>query len=183
MEINWKPIPGWPYEASEDGRIRRSTPPHSRGGYTAVGRELSQAETGTGYLQVTLCDGPGNRQSLGVHTLVAAAFFGEAPYPGYLVAHKDNNGRNNHISNLRWTTQQDNCMDKHGHGTIPLGESHANAKLTDAAVRDIRREHAEAKDGKHRAPKGTNTALAVRYGVTVTTIKHIVRGDGWRHVI
>jgi hypothetical protein len=50
------------------------------------------------------------------------------------------------------------------------GEGNANAKLTEADVRAIRRSAASAAE------------LVRRYGVTGSTIRMIVRRETWRHV-
>lgn len=55
------------------------------------------------------------------------------------------------------------------------GQRNANAKLTDALVREIR---AKAANG----PRGTQAQLARAYGVSPAIIAKIVRGEMWQHV-
>jgi hypothetical protein len=57
------------------------------------------------------------------------------------------------------------------------GERNANARLTEAAVRDIRARCAESR------PYGTLTRLAEEYGVTLSVISKAVLGNTWRGVM
>lgn len=47
-----------------------------------------------------------------VHQLVCEAFHGPKPFPNAVVIHKDENGLNNHESNLKWGTQKENLNAK-----------------------------------------------------------------------
>lgn len=69
-------------------------------------------------------------------------------------------------------TPADNAhdRDRKGRQRAPLGEAHHNAKLTVAAVRDIRSSIASDK------------VLAARYGVTATNIHYVRLGATWRNV-
>lgn len=70
-------------------------------------------------------------------------------------------------------TQKENLMDAHKKGRPIMarpGEDHPFAKLTSAAVREIRSTTASAR------------VLAERYGVTRATVQAARRGATWRHV-
>jgi len=108
-----------------------------------------------------------------VHRLVMEAFVGPCP-EGQEVLHDDNDTANNRRTNLRYGTRVENTADKFRHGTFVLGTQHFNAKLTDDAVREIRRLYAE---GDH-----TQAGLAKRYGVTQSIIGRVVLRKGWKHV-
>ena len=56
----------------------------------------------------------------------------------------------------------------------PKGESHPKAKLTEAAVRDIRR--------RYRPGRYTYAELAEKYGVTLQLIAKVVHRQAWSHV-
>lgn len=75
-------------------------------------------------------------------------------------------------------TQKDNGRDMSVKGRAPhvpnIGESNGSARLTEPAVREIRR---LAEGG------ATYTELARRYGVTRTAISSAVRRITWRHVV
>lgn len=88
----WKPVPSYPdYEASDHGRIRRTTP--GRG--TFVGKILATPPDSGGYPTIgTRAHGP-----LRVHVLVAEAFLGSIP-PGGHVHHENENPGDARPSNL-----------------------------------------------------------------------------------
>jgi hypothetical protein len=96
-------------------------------------RMLAPRVHSRGYLRVSL--GAGNDRY--VHRLMWAAFNGPIP-PGIQVRHWDGNKKNNAIENLLLGTQSDNEQDKYRHGTMPLGNDHFNAKLTEDLVREAR---------------------------------------------
>lgn len=60
-------------------------------------------------------------------------------------------------------------------GGKAVGEAAGNAKLTDQAVRDIRRRYAEGGVSQQQ--------LADEYGVNQTKISDVVRRRTWRHVV
>lgn len=103
-----------------------------------------------------------------VHVVVCLTFVGPRP-PGQLVRHLDGSRENNVPRNLVWGTSLENEQDAFRHGTrTQMGETHAMAKLTAEQVREIR-----------SAPRG-GKELAVRYGVSYTTVKVIRSGKTWR---
>lgn len=57
--------------------------------------------------------------------------------------------------------------------SAPRGQRAGNAKLTEDAVREIRR---------LRADGGTYKAIAERYDVNLSAIAKVVYGESWRHV-
>jgi len=67
---------------------------------------LKPQEIKKGYLQVCLCNSE-NRKNFLVHRLVALHYI---PNPNNKpqVDHIDRNTKNNHVSNLRWVTSQEN---------------------------------------------------------------------------
>ena len=99
----WKPIKGFEnrYEISSKGRVK-SLNWRNHG----IERIITQKEHNRGYLQVELTDGIKSHMFL-VHRLVASAFIAN-PDKLPLVNHKDENKKNNDVSNLEWCTQSDN---------------------------------------------------------------------------
>ena len=94
-----------------------------------------------------------------VHVHVCKTAHGPKP-DGHEVAHGCGNPSCCAPKHLRWATPHDNLMDKRVHGTMPIGERHCHAKLTDAQFAEI------------MALKGVATAreLATRYAVSDRTI-------------
>ena len=141
-----------------------------------------------GYHRILLC-GETRRKHHLVHRLVALAFLGVPDFDGAVCNHIDGVKTNNVPSNLEWTTSKGNSAHavaiglypsgaRHGSRTKrdarPRGEGHANAKLTDAGVRDIRARHAAGT---------TASALAREYGVSIPVVAGIVHRTGWQHVV
>ncbi len=150
----WKPIHDFDgYEVSNYGRVRsfknRSV------------KMLSQKICKTGYPAVGLSR-PGKKLSWpNVHRLVAFAFV-EGFFPGADVCHENNDRSDCRACNLRWDSRSANIMDKHRHGTMPMGENHQRATLSDLDVEDIQKMKNERAE-----------TLAMIYCVSRTTIFNI----------
>jgi len=167
----WRPITGFSaYEVSSHGRVRRVL--RARFG-KPVPHEISLTNPKHGYHRACLTNDEGRKITCLVHRLVATAFLEEDPDRG-AVAHNDGNMHNNHVSNLRWATQAENLADKVKHGTAQIGEKHPGAKMDDAMVREIRR--------SYTGRRGEITELSKKYGLSVTSMYHLVHGNTWRHV-
>ena len=76
------------------------------------------------------------------------------------------------LSNLVWETTTQNALRKRVHGTMPIGEQAAHARLTAEAVQEIR-----AGGGRGHA-----AAMARKYGVTHNAISKVLRRETWTHV-
>ncbi len=124
----WRPIAGYAgrYEVSDHGRVRSWTA-------WSKGRLLKPGIASHGYPTVAL--GQGNTRTL--HSLVAAAFLGPCP-PDCEVRHWDGNHTNPTLGNLVYGTRSQNNMDRHRHGTAPVGEKNGLHKLTELDVIHIR---------------------------------------------
>lgn len=167
MTEEWRDIPGYEglYSVSNLGRVRRDL---GDGHAAKAGRILKPWRVrNTGYLAVTLSRENISRKFL-LHRLVALVFLG-TPQRGWQVNHKDGDKHNARVNNLEWVTGSDNALHAHTHGlqTMPRGDAHWNAKLSNADVAEIRRLSAY-----HR-----HTDLAHRYGVNRSTITAIVNGS------
>lgn len=104
MEI-WRDIKGHPgYQVSDAGNVRSFI--NNRHGVGESSHILKPVFNHHGY--PTVCLGRNNRKL--VSRLVATAFL---PNPTQLplVRHKDDDPKNNHVSNLVWGTQKDNMQD------------------------------------------------------------------------
>ena len=147
-----------------------------------------------GYLRVCLCaDRKPKMES--IHRLVAKAYL---PNPKNLpcVMHLDDNPKNNHVSNLRWATHQENMVDRDSkdrqakgehHGmsgrtgeACPVygrtgaknpmygatGEKNPNAKLSNVQRAEIQQ--------KYKTDAYSHRKLALEYGMSRTQIARIV---------
>ena len=111
----WEPIPDYPYEISNMGRVRSIVRKvHQTVKGTSCVRNIKsrvlagswKKTTLTKYHKVVLCK-EGKRTYAQVHRLVAKAFL---PNPNNLPAvdHIDGNGANNCVDNLCWVTNSEN---------------------------------------------------------------------------
>jgi hypothetical protein len=166
MEI--KEIPGYPgYSVSEDGRVRGPS-----------GKWLKPKEGPYGHQSVWIA---GKWPS--VHRLVLLAFVGPCP-EGHEAAHENGNARDNRPANLVWKTHAANIQDRGRHGKTALGTRHGCAKLTEDDVRAIRAAYVGRGVGPNAARGGpSQRALGEQYGVTEDTIRAIVRGRLWKHLL
>ena len=164
----WRPIPGREdYEVSNYGKIRRLTA--KRG--TRAGRPLKPYFMNRIWFCTTTLNG--RNQHIGVGRAVLLAFVGPPPSPDHQTLHGDGNPRNNHVSNLRWGTAQENADDRIRHGNGSQGEANWTAKLTTRKVLAIR---AAAASGE------TYHSLAKQYGVRHGTISGICNRRSWKHL-
>lgn len=165
-----QPIPGFPdYYVGDDGRLWSD----ARGRR----RELKQANHSAGYRVVGLRR-IGERKHGGkvtvlfVHRLVLEAFVGPCP-EGMECRHLDGDRANNRRTNLAWGSPSENDEDRRQHGTMPRGEVHYCAKLTEEQVIQLRADVAAG------MPRKT---AAAKYGTTAGNVRKIVRRKGWAHV-
>lgn len=123
----------------------------------------------TGYGQSYL-DG----KKIGAHVHMAIAAHGDRRSEGLIVAHTCGKGGDAccNPQHLRWSTHKENTADMFVHGTMPLGEKHHNAVLTESIVREIRSLRNVI----------TYSAIAEKFGVARSTIKHVMSNSVWRHV-
>ena len=141
----WKPVPhpGFPYEVSNTGLVRRLSVASDRVRKIHPHRNyeprLIRHVINNGYHYVTLS--AGNRQKReSVHALVLTAFIGARPSGSY-GCHNDGDKGNNRIENLRWGTPRSNQIDRVNQGNDQYDEGNGSAKFTEeqiASIREIR---------------------------------------------
>lgn len=137
----WREVPGWPYDASDTGVLRSRR----------TGKPIVPAISSGGYARCTF-QVDKKRRDVRIHRAVAEAWFGSIK-EGLEVNHIDGNKLNNAPSNLEIVTPEQNRLHAVLHGltakgerngthtqphTVKRGESQHQAKLTEAAVIDIR---------------------------------------------
>lgn len=145
------------------------------------GRILKQVVGSHGYLVVNLRK-KGTGKVHCVHRLVLEAFMGSCPV-GKQGLHKDDNRKNNKLSNLYWGTPKQNMRDAKRNGkrenaylNHPKCENNHNAKLTKKDVRRIRTLCTSSRIG-------LKSELAREYGVSQTLITNIVKGKCWKSIL
>ena len=93
------------------------------------------------------------------------------------VHHKDNNELNDDDDNLEVMKIGEHTRHHHVMGdigsSVSVGESHYKAKLTVKAVRYIRK----------NCEKHSQRKLAQMFGVGRRTIRNVLNGSGWKHVL
>lgn len=168
----WRPIAEYPgYEVSDEGRIRRSLPAKTR----KAGAILSTRGLRAGYPSVDLCR-DGVSRTFHLHRLVAAAFLGEPA--GREVNHINGDKLDARAVNLEYVSRSTNQLHAYRAGLQDArGSRNGQAKLTDDAVRDIRRV-AESTG----APAAVVTQLARTHGVGRAAILDIIARRSWTHL-
>lgn len=168
-------MPGYEglYEVSDLGKVR-SLDRYVRGRYglrLSPGRILRQALTGGASPRWCVAlhkDGVGTTRL--VHHLVLEAFRGARP-PGKYGCHGPAGPWENAVWNLAWKTGRDNQgADRVRDGTSNRGERSAVAKLTEAAVMEMRRRYAAGE---------TQATLATEYGLAQNSLSQVITGARW----
>lgn len=159
--VEWRPVPGWPYEASSAGRVR----------HVDSLEPLAGKIDKYGYRKIILCDGTERRWDTSNAIVVCTAWHGPKPEAAEVVRHLNGNPADDAPSNLTWGTQQENMADKYAHGTAQFGENSTNAKLTEAQVQAILADE-----------QSTAKSLAKLYGVSKQTIYAIRSQRNWSYL-
>lgn len=141
---------------------------------TNQARIMKPALDAQGYLRTMIMQ-HGRLRTVKMHRLVALEFL---PNPLGLpqVNHKNGIKHDNQTSNLEWMSAKQNSQHAENSGLRShAGEKNAARLLTDAKVLEIRQ--------KFKPRVYTRPMLATEYGVTVATIKKIVSGAAWKHLL
>ena len=142
------------YEINRDGSIYSK----KRGIY------LKPQPNGKGYLRVVI-----GKKKYFVHRLVAEKY---VPNPDGKpqVNHINGDKTDNRAENLEWVTNQENRNHAMNSGLHTCGEACSWSKLTEDDVRYIRSSDEPA------------TSIAKRLGVSVSHVRNVRRGNGWKTV-
>lgn len=153
-DIIWKQIPFEPkYEVSNTGRVRNIKTKYV----------LSLKEENTGYIRSTL-----SGKSYLNHRLVMLTFDPENEKD--VVNHKDEDKKNNNLSNLQWMSHGENTtysIKKNNR----FGEMSPNPKLTNEIVYKIK-----------YIDELNHTETAKLYGINKETVRNIRNGISWKHI-
>jgi hypothetical protein len=163
------PFPGYAdhYEISSYGRVRRLG--------SGTVKKLSRHPDGL--LHTSFSRGGCNR-TFRVHRLVAAAFIRPLRQVED-VRHCDRNRSNNCVENLEIVSRRETIEQALRAGLINMkGENNPGAKLTEEAVREIRRLY----EGDGRLGCVGVVELGRRFGVSRGTVTRVILGHAWCHV-
>ena len=140
----WKPISGYEnlYEVSSFGRIKSFHKDKING---KIMRLFTEKLNHTNYKCLTLVDLNGNKKQYRVHRIVAEMFLANKEDKRF-VNHKDNNGENNCVDNLEWTTQSENI--KHSHNQNRSKQVYIANKIQSNKALDKRNDMVGKKYGK-----------------------------------
>lgn len=165
----WRKINGASrFSVSNYGRVRRDEKI-----YRCAPGLLSIHAGQFGYLKVSLVADDGRYLTRLVHRLVAEAFIPN-PERKPVVRHLDGSPSNTRVGNLAWGTHKENVHDSISHGTQVRGSRQHLSKLTEMDVRSIKIEF--------MGGAASITALAVKHGISETSMGDILSGRTWRHV-
>ena len=166
---NWKPVVGYEglYEVSDQGRVRsyRRCSKYSKERQPKL---LAGNKKWTGYIEIQLYDGYGNKKYSPAHRLVAEAFI---PNPDGKpeVNHKNGIRDDNRAENLEWVT----CSENHKHAFKELHKEHSRSTKGKASKnRKLTYEQAES----IRADCRQGTEIAKEYGVSTSIVYNIKHG-------
>lgn len=95
---------------------------------------------------------------------------------GVVIRHKCDTPACIEPTHLEPGTHADNVRDKVSRGRQPRGESNSAAKLTEEAIREMRRRYVP------RCPINGTTALAKEFGCSQSAVSRAIKGDLWSHV-
>jgi hypothetical protein len=159
-------IPGFEkYRVGDDGTVWSLKSGKCRQLCTRINKQ-------TGYLTAYLWQND-QQHTRTVHDLVLLAFVGPRP-EGMVACHWDNDRSNASLANLRWATRTENELDKHRHGTRPIGENNGHAKLNADKVRWIR----------DQLEKGVSQgAIGRLLLINQAQIHRVATGKAWSHIL
>ena len=114
-----------------------------------------------------------SRKETQAHRVSYTAFIGEIP-EGAHILHSCDNPLCCNPEHLRVGSNSENVQDKVSRGRQQKGEEFPQSKLTEDAVRHIRRRYAQGGISQR--------ALGEEYGVSAQTVSNVIRRKKWKHV-
>lgn len=168
----WKAIPNYEgYEVSTEGLVRSWHPRNGKGCYTLTKTPylltLSKF-VDSDYLRVALkCPVSNKHMTRRVHQLVLEAFVGPRP-DGHVVMHINDDTTDNRLSNLKYSTPQENLRDMVNKGRSLRGDKHPRS----LASNSLRAEIISLAIAKPY--RGSRPEIANILGVSINTVQRVV---------
>ncbi len=157
----WKAIPGfYPYQVSDHGVVKSFLSIH--------GPKLLKPRKIGNYFYVSLRHN-NMTYTKSVHSLVLLAHVGECP-EDHECRHLSGDSEDNHLTNLKYGTRQDNVQDKIKHGSH-RGERNGMSKLTEEQIVEIRE---MIKDGWMQKD------VAAEFSISQSHVSNIINEIKWR---
>ncbi len=169
--VQFTDVAGFPgYCVGDDGSMwsRRAT--NGRGSVSRKYKMLKPVLKKNGRYQVALRR-DGKTCWRDVHRLVLEAFIGPCP-PGLEACHEDDVHSHNNLSNLRWDTHVNNCLERSQNG-IHVGEAHPNSKLNNESIKRL---------WKLRENGYSCRAISRELNVSSGTVYQVLCGKTWRSI-
>lgn len=172
--VEYKEVPGFPgYRVGSDGSVWSC---RTKGGKMVDTwhrmKPVKMSRHKDSYYRVAFHCGSTTKNCI-IHRLVLELFVGPRP-DGMVACHNDGNKENNNVSNLRWDTQQANAQDRIRHGRQVCGSSYWSAKVTEKDILEM---------CERRRNGSTILDLSEKYDLNPNTIRRILKGESWKHVL
>jgi hypothetical protein len=131
------------YEISNFGNLRKKL---KNGEYRNIQGSLLNRGEGYKYFQINR-----NKKRINYlfHYLVAKVFIGDRP-EGLIIDHIDRNSLNNHVNNLRYITQKENCRNTKRYKSHIEGEGKERKYKLDKEYRETHKEHIKEYNEKNK---------------------------------
>lgn len=168
----WKSIPNFPdYEVSSDGLVRSWRPRNGRGSSENVKEPVLLTVSkfvDSEYLRVSLrCPIRKKHITRRVHQLVLEAFVGPIP-KDHVVMHLNDDPTDNHLSNLKYGTPQQNLDDMVNKGRSVKGENHPRSLCSDELRKTI------ITLTSQRTYRGSKIEIANELNIPINTVRRVV---------
>ncbi len=172
VKIDYSDVhPDEKFEISNYGRIK-SYRTSRKGGKIINGSFL------TGYNILVVKLNTDKKRTYFVHKIVADYFADKGSKDYTYVVHKDYDRSNNYYENLAWTDKDG--MYEHRKADPDYHQKKIkNSKLTEDAVRKLK---IRLRDGNKDGKRLVYMHVAKEFGITLTQLKRIEKGENWTHV-
>ncbi|MCK5846837.1 MAG: hypothetical protein KAG84_05325 [Bacteroidales bacterium] len=172
MKLDYSDIhPDEKFEISNYGQIK-SFRTSRKGGKIIKGSFL------TGYNILVVKLKSEKKRTYFIHKIVADLFLNKPADSETYVIHKDYNRSNNYSENLAWVDSDG--MYAHRKADPDYHQKKIkNSKLTEEMVRELK---IKLRDGTKDGKKPIYVHIAREFGITLTQLKRIQRGENWTHV-